>query len=117
MEFVSKAQTYEALRKLLLTSSAQLHDPAMDELARRMEMESGKSRAPELYQSFLDTITADPLEPQDALAAAAEFMERHLGESSNGSTRDLIADAKAGAERPEDVPAFWSRWIELLASV
>ena len=117
MEFVSKAQTYDALRKLMLTSAPQAHDRKMEELAHGMEMQGDKSRDPELYQSFLDTIDADPLAPKDALAAAARFLERHLAESPNEKTQNLIADAKSGSERPEDAPAFWSRWIDLLASV
>ena len=117
MEFVSKAQTYDALRKLMLTSAPELHDSKMEELARGMEMQGDKSRDPELYQTFLDTIDADPLEPQDALAAAARFLERHLAQSANEKTQNLIADAKSGAERPEDAPAFWNRWMDLLSSV
>ncbi|MBV8116967.1 MAG: hypothetical protein JOZ01_03260 [Candidatus Eremiobacteraeota bacterium] len=115
MEFVSKKQAYDAVQKLLLQSSA--HDPALADLAQRMEMSDGKSRDPKLYQGFLDTITADPLSPRDALCAAAEFMEDKAGLSDSQSGPSLIADAKAAAHAPEDAPAFWNRWIALLASV
>jgi hypothetical protein len=111
MEFVSKQQTYEATRKLLLENG-------QEELARNMEMDGDRSRLPALYQRFLDTITADPLEPQDALAAAAEFMEKNVPVDGNAQLGSMIRAAKVTAGDPEkgDV-SLWNHWIELLASV
>jgi hypothetical protein len=117
MEFVSKQQTYEATRKLLLENAAHLNDPNMEEIAREMQMEGNHSRMPALYQRFLDTLTADPLEPQDALAAAAEFLEKNVDTDGRPKTARLIQSAKVAAENPEDDATFWNRWIELLDSV
>lgn len=118
MEFVSKQQTYEATRKLILEGAARLGDSNMEEIARNMQMEGDRSRMPALYQRFLDTITADPLEPQDALAAAAEFMEKNVDAQGKPQVAEMIAAAKTTADDPEkgDV-RFWNHWIELLASV
>ncbi len=118
MEFVSKQQTYEAIRKLLLQDASRLADPAMEELARNMQMDGDHSRLPALYQRFLDTVTADPLEPQDALAAAAEFMEKNVDARGKAQTAAMIESAKQTADDPEkgDV-ALWNRWIEILESL
>ncbi len=118
MEFVSKQQTYEALRKLLLENSARTGQDHLQSLAREMQMDGDHSQNPEHYQRFLDTITADPLEPQDALAAAAEFMEKSLDSRSSPELQRLVASAKQTSDDPEkgDV-ALWNHWIELLESV
>lgn len=118
MEFVSKQQTYEATRKLLLENASRLGDTNMEDIARNMQMDGDHSRLPALYQRFLDTITADPLEPQDALAAAAEFMEKNVDAQGKPQIADLVHAAKATAEDPEkgDI-ALWNHWVELLASV
>lgn len=118
MEFVSKLQTYEATRKLLLENAAHLGDAAIEDLARNMQMNGSQSRMPALYDRFLDTITADPLEPQDALAAAAEFMENNVDAEGKPQVADLIAAAKATADDPEKGDlALWNHWLQLLASV
>jgi hypothetical protein len=118
MEFVSKQQTYEALRKLLLENAAALGDPNMEDVARNMQMDGDHSRLPALYQRYLDTLTADPLEPQDALASAAEFMEKNVDAAGKPETARLIESAKATADDPENGDiALWNRWIELLDSV
>lgn len=118
MEFVSKQQTYEALRKLLIHASSELGDPQMEEIAREMEMTGHQSsRLPALYHRFLDTLTADPLEPQDALAAAAEFMEKNIDADAKPQTQSFIATAKATADDPESSVPFWNRWIAVLDSV
>ncbi len=118
MEFVSKQQTYEAIRKLLLESAARSGDAGMEDVARNMQMDGDRSRLPALYERFLDTLTADPLEPQDALASAAEFMEKNVDARGKPETARLIQAAKETAEDPEkgDV-ALWNRWIELLEKV
>ncbi|HKU68822.1 MAG TPA: hypothetical protein VJP85_13685 [Candidatus Baltobacteraceae bacterium] len=118
MEFVSKQQTYEATRKLLLESATRLHDSSMEDVARNMQMDGDHSRMPALYQRFLDTITADPLEPQDALAAAAEFMEKNVDAQGKPQVAEMIRAAKVTADDPEKGDAaFWNHWMELLESV
>lgn len=118
MEFVSKQQTYEATRKLLLENAASTGDGSIEDLARNMQMEGDHSRLPALYQRFLDTITADPLEPQDALAAAAEFMENNVVADGNAQITEMIRSAKVTADDPEKGDlALWNHWMELLASV
>lgn len=118
MEFVSKQQTYEATRKLLLENAARFADGNMEEIARNMQMDGDHSRLPALYQRFLDAITADPLEPQDALAAAAEFMENNVDATGKPQVADLVYAAKVTADDPEKGDtALWNRWIELLSSV
>ena len=118
MEFVSKQQTYEATRKLLLENAARLGDANMEDIARNMQMDGDHSRLPALYQRFLDTITADPLEPQDALAAAAEFMEKNVDAQGKPEVAELIRAAKVTADDPEKGDLnLWNHWIELLASV
>ena len=117
MEFVSKQQTYEATRKLLLESAVSAHDPALEEIARNMQMDGDRSRDPELYQRFLDTLTADPLEPQDALAAAAEFLEENVRAAGKPETARLVKEAKEAADDPESRTAFWNHWIKLLERV
>lgn len=118
MEFVSKQQTYEATRKLLLETAAHLGDSNMEDLARNMQMDGDHSLLPALYQRFLDTITADPLEPQDALAAAAEFIEKNVDAQGKPQVAQLADSAKTTAEDPEKGDtALWNHWIELLASV
>lgn len=118
MEFVSKQQTYEATRKLLLERASSLGDAEIEDLARNMQMNGVQSRMPALYDRFLDTLTADPLEPQDALAAAAEFMEKNVDAEGKPQVADLIAAAKVTADDPEkgDV-GLWNHWLDLLASV
>lgn len=118
MEFVSKQQTYEATRKLLLEHAAHTGDRSMEDLARNMQMNGSQSLLPALYERFLDTLTADPLEPQDALASAAEFMEKNVEVQGKPEAARLIETAKISADDPEkgDV-GFWNHWIELLASV
>lgn len=90
----------------------------MEDIARNMQMDGDHSRLPALYQRFLDTITAGPLEPQDALAAAAEFIEKNVDAQGKPQVAELIRTTKTTAEDPEngDV-ALWNHWIELLASV
>lgn len=118
MEFVSKQQTYEATRKLLLENAARLGDNKMEDLARNMQMDGDHSRVPALYQRFLDTLTADPLEPQDALAAAAEFMENNVAADGRPQISQLVESAKTTADDPEKGDlALWNHWLELLASV
>jgi hypothetical protein len=118
MEFVSKQQTYEALRKLMIHAAAEMNDPQMEEVAREMEMtEHQSSRMPALYHRFLDTLTADPLEPQDALAAAAEFLEKNVDAAGKPQTQAFIRMAKSTADDPQSGVPFWNRWIELLQSV
>ncbi len=118
MEFVSKQQTYEATRKLLLENAARLGEVRIEDLARNMQMDGDHSRLPALYQRFLDTITADPLEPQDALAAAAEFMEKNVEADGKPEIAEMIRSAKVTADDPEKGDlGLWNHWIELLASV
>lgn len=118
MDFVSKQQTYEATRKLLLENAAHLGDTNMEDIARNMQMEGDHSRLPALYQRFLDAVTADPLEPQDALAAAAEFMEKNVDAQGKPRVEQLVHAAKVTAEDPEKGDAgLWNHWIELLAAV
>lgn len=118
MEFVSKQQTYEATRKLLLENASRTGDVKLEDLARNMQMDGDHSRIPALYQRFLDTITADPLEPQDALAAAAEFMEKNVDAQGKPQMEQLIHTAKVTADDPEKGDTgLWNHWIELLAGV
>jgi hypothetical protein len=118
MEFVSKNQAYEATRKLLLEQAARTGDTNMEDVARNMQMDGDSSRLPALYQRYLDTITADPLSPQDALAASAEFMEKNVDTQNNAQMSDLIRSAKVLGDDPEKGDsALWNHWIELLASV
>jgi hypothetical protein len=118
MEFVSKQQTYEATRKLILENAARDGDASLEDIARNMQMDGDHSRLPALYQRFLDTLTADPLEPQDALAAAAEFIEKNVDAQGKPQVAEMVRTAKVTADDPEkgDV-AFWNHWIELLESV
>jgi|GEM_PF-4183364 hypothetical protein len=110
MEFVSKDQTYEALRKLLIENG-------LTDLAQNMQRDGDSSRDPELYKNFLDALRSDPLEPQTALEAAAQFMEENVAAGAPGM-RNLIESAKQTAEDPEKGdPALWNHWIELLESV
>jgi hypothetical protein len=117
MQFVSKQQTYEATRKLLINWAARYNDSSLEELARNMQMEGDRSVVPELYQKFLDTLKSDPLEPQDALDAAAQFLEQNVPADGNAEVTRGIHAARATAERPEDDAAFWNEWIALLESV
>ena len=118
MEFVSKQQTYEATRKLLLESATRWNDARLTEVAKNMTMDGDRSREPELYQRFLDTITADPLSPQDALAAAAEFIEESVDVREKPEEQELLTAARVTADDPaKGDAAFWNHWIELLASV
>lgn len=118
MDFVSKQQTYEALRKLLIENAATLRDPKLEDLARGMQMEGDRSRSPELYQSFLDALRSDPLEPHTALDAAAQFMEVNAADGAQPQTAELIQTAKETAADPSRGDrTFWNHWVELLASV
>ncbi len=118
MDFVSKQQTYEALRKLLIEYAARFGDPSLEDLARNMQMDGDHSRMPQLYQRFLDTLRSDPLEPQTALDAAALFMEENIDTSGKPEFARLIEEAKATAQDPEKGDrALWNHWIELLQSV
>jgi hypothetical protein len=110
MEFVSKDQTYEALRKLLIENG-------LEDLARQMQKDGDRSRDPELYKDFLDTLRSDPLEPQTALESVAQFLEENVAAGAPGM-RSLIESAKQTAQDPEKGDrALWNHWIELLASV
>jgi hypothetical protein len=117
MQFVSKQQTYDAARKLLLEWAARFQSPALEDLARNMEMEGDHSRDPHLYQSFLDTLMSDPLEPQDALDAASQFLETNTGADGKPEVADMIKRARVTAQKPEDDPEFWNHWISVLGSV
>ncbi len=117
MEFVSKQQTYDATRKLLLEWAAQFQEPRLENLARAMEMEGDRSRDPELYQRFLDTLMSDPLAPQDALDAASQFLAENVGANGKQDLSQMIQRARTTAQRPEDDPDFWNHWIGVLASV
>jgi hypothetical protein len=118
MDFVSKQQTYEATRKLLIENAARLGDSNMEEIARNMQMDGDHSRLPALYQRFLDTLRSDPLEPHTALSAAAEFMEKNVDAEGKPQVADLIHAAKSTADDPENGDRdLWNHWIELLASV
>lgn len=117
MQFVSKQQTYEATRKLLIDWASRYGDASAEKLARDMQMDGDHSVVPELYQKFLDTLMSDPLEPQDALDAAAQFLEQNVPADANPEVTRMIAAARAAAERPEDDTAFWNRWIALLETV
>lgn len=119
MEFVSKQQAYEALRKLILEEAAHRNRPDLEEIGRNMAMgENGSSRDPALRDAFLDQIDADPLEPPDALAAAARFLEENVPPKGDADLAELIRAAHTTGDDPEkgDV-ALWNRWIGLLASV
>lgn len=117
MEFVSKDQAYEATRKLLLDSAANWQSPRLEDVARQMSMNGDRSRDPLMYQRFLDEITADPLSPQDALDAAAEFLQNTV-QPDGAQAQELIQSAKATAGDPEKGDsALWSRWLSLLESV
>ncbi len=118
MDFVSKQQTYEALRKLLIESAARLGDPSLEDLARNMQMEGDHSRVPELYQRFLDTLRSDPLEPQTAFDTAALFMEENIDATGKPEVARLIESAKVTAADAEKGDRnLWNHWIELLQSV
>ena len=112
MEFVSKQQAYEGLRKLMLQDAASSGNVRLEDMARNMAMQGDHSAQPDLYQRYLDTIKSDPLSPQNALAAAAEFLETNA--PRDGS---LARDARAAADNPESQPEFWNRWIGILESV
>lgn len=117
MEFVSKDQAYEATRKLLLERAANWQNPRLEDVARNMSMDGDHSRDPKMYQRFLDEITADPLSPQDALDAAAEFMQNTV-QPDGPQAQELIQSAKATAGDPaKGDAALWSRWLTLLESV
>lgn len=117
MEFVSKQQTYDATRKLVLEWAAQFQDVKLERLGRDMQMDGDHSQNPELYKKFLDGLTADPLEPQDALDAAAQFFEENVPADGNTRVAELVRTSRATAEKPEDNVAFWNHWIEVLDSV
>jgi hypothetical protein len=118
MEFVSKQQTYEAIRKLLLENAARTGDARLEDIARNMAMDGDHSRTPELYEHFLGTLRSDPLSPQNALDAAAQFMEENVDATGRPETAELIRAAKTTAQDPEKGdPALWGHWIELLESV
>ncbi len=117
MQFVSKQQTYEATRKLLLEWAAHYHSPALEDLARNMEMDGDRSRDPELYKRFLDTLMSDPLEPQDALDAASQFLQENLSADGQPEVAKQIQRARAAAQKPEDDADFWNHWITILNSV
>lgn len=117
MEFVSKQQTYDATRKLVLEWAAQFQDAKLESLAREMQMDGDHSQNPELYKNFLNGLTADPLEPQDALDAAAQFFEKNVQAGGNAQVAQLVRTSRATAENPEDNSAFWNHWIEILDSV
>jgi hypothetical protein len=121
MQFVSKQQTYEAARKLLLEWASRFQAPDLENLARNMEMDNDHSRDPKLYQSFLDTLMSDPLEPQDALDAASQFLENAVGVDGKPDGKKEVADmihrARVTAQKPEDDPDFWNHWIGVLESV
>lgn len=118
MDFVSKDQTYEATRKLLLEQAAALNAPQLERLARDMQMDGNHSRVPELYQRFLDGLRSDPLGPQTALEAAAQFLDENVTPDGNQRLATLIEAAKNTADDPEkgDVD-LWNHWVDLLASV
>lgn len=117
MEFVSKQQTYEATRKLLLEWAAKYRDGSLETLARDMQMDGDHSQRPELYKKFLDGLTADPLEPQDALDAASQFLEEHAGSNGNAEVAGLVRASRTTAEDPQADADFWNHWIALLDSV
>lgn len=118
MEFVSKDQTYEALRKLILENAARLGDKRLEDLARNMQREGDHSRDPELYKRFLDGLRSDPLEPQTALEAAAQFLEENVDPAGNADVARLLEQTKLTAEDPERGNlGLWNRWIGLLESV
>lgn len=118
MDFVSKDQTYEATRKLLLEQAAALGEPRLEQLARDMQMDGDHSRVPELYQRFLDTLRSDPLEPHTALDAAAQFLSENVRVNGNPNVEHLIQAARETAEDPETGDrALWNHWVELLGSV
>lgn len=117
MQFVSKQQTYDAARKLTLEWAARFQSPQLEDLARKMEMDGDHSREPELYQHFLDTLMSDPLEPQDALDAASQFLQENLTADGKPEVADMINRARVTAQKPEDDPDFWNHWISVLNSV
>jgi hypothetical protein len=118
MDFVSKQQTYEATRKLLLENAARLGDRNMEDIARNMQMDGDHSRLPALYQRFLDTLRSDPLEPHTALSAAAEFMAKNVDADGKPQVAEFIDGAKITADNPEQGDhTLWNHWIELLESV
>jgi hypothetical protein len=117
MQFVSKQQTYEAARKLLLEWAARFQNPSLEDLARNMEMDGDHSRDPELYQRFLDTLMSDPLEPQDALDAASQFLQNAVKADGKTDVITMIQRARTTAQKPEDDPDFWNHWISVLNSV
>ena len=117
MDFVSKDQTYEAIRKLLLEQAARLGDIRLEQLARDMQMDGNHSSVPELYQRYLDTLRSDPLEPQTALEAAAQFLDENVP-ADRPELAALVESAKETADDPETGDrAFWNHWVELLAAV
>lgn len=111
MEFVSKQQAYEGLRKLMLDEAARAGDVRLEDMARNMQMTGDHSMQPELYQRYLDEIKSDPLSPQNALAAAADFLERNVPNAP------VASEARSAAGNPESEPALWNRWIGILESV
>jgi hypothetical protein len=117
MQFVSKQQTYEAARKLLLEWASQFQTPALEDLARDMQMDGDHSRDPQLYQRFLDTLMSDPLEPQDALDAASQFLENNAAPDGKPEVAGMIKRARVTAQKPEDDPDFWNHWISILETV
>lgn len=118
MEFISKNQTYEALRKLILENAAHLGDERLEELARNMQMDGDHSRDPDLYKDFLSALRSDPLEPQTALEAAAQFLTEHVDPAGSPELAHFNERTQITAEDPEKGDlALWNHWIELLASV
>jgi hypothetical protein len=117
MEFVSKQQTYEATRKLLLEWASRFQDSRLEDLARKMEMDGDRSRDPDLYRRFLDTLMSDPLEPQDALDAASQFLQENVSADGKPDVARMIERARATAQNPENDPDFWNHWIGVLQSV
>ena len=117
MEFVSKQQAYEGLRKLMIETAARAGDVQLEDLARNSAMHGDHSVQPEIYQRFLDEIKSDPLSPQNALAAAADFLERNVDETGKPETREMIRQARGAAGDPASEPDFWNNWIRILESV
>ena len=83
---------------LLLEWAAKYRDGSLETLARDMQMDGDHSQRPELYKEFLDGLTADPLEPQDALDAASQFLEEHAGSNGNAEVAGLVRASRTTAE-------------------
>ena len=70
----------------MLEEAARTGDVRLEDMDN-MQMTGDHSAQPELYQRYLDTIKSDPLSLQNALAAAADFLETNIPDVSAAAGR------------------------------